>query len=723
MRLLVWNRTAFALILLSIIPVARSQDVPTADRTMSVVEGLQAKDVNVRRAAANQVRTADRGQQRESLPALIDLLLKEKDGQVRLAVLDAVTALGPDAVAAVPALVQTLRTNYGGQRQEESHQDYRSALALAAIGKPAVEGLRGLLEERKESVRAEVAMALGRIGPDASAAIPDLIPLLGDASARVRREASRALGLIGPSAIESLVSASTDRNIAVREGAVEGLGTLAVPDNRVGRAVLELTHDEAPEVRAAAIRALSRLKTPDDLVLPIVLENLPHEDDRVRLAVVNLLVEGRTLLPRLAPELESLLTVERDGVAGHAAFLLGKSGPDAAPRLINALRHDGTRIYSIAGALAQIGRPAVDLLTRAIEDPEPRVRRGAALALGQIRPLAPGTAKRLTAGLVDHIPEVRLAFLEAVGSLGPRAAESVPAVRALLHDGSPELRSRAVEVLFQSAPRDQRLLDDLTVLIDDPESRVQRRAIDAIRDLGPIGRKSLSRVIGRLESDDPDVRFAAAQMVESHGSAGAEAIPGLVRLLDDPVPKNRTIAAMTLGKFGKAAQSAFTPLTVLLGDQDVAIREAAVGAIGSLEIDAETIRPHLARALRDEKAEVRRAAARGIPRLGPQGAILIPDIILMASRKENLRSVDRLLRPFERSGPDARSLPELVKILEHDQVAVRLLAIKFLGLAGRNGREALPALERIRDDPSSEVRQQAKAACEQIKKDLESGRL
>ena len=91
--------------------------------------------------------------------------MTEKDGQVRLAVLDAVTALGPDAAPAVPALVHTLRTDYGGQGKEETHQDYRSALALAAIGEPAVEGLRGLLGERKENVRAEAAMGLGRIGP------------------------------------------------------------------------------------------------------------------------------------------------------------------------------------------------------------------------------------------------------------------------------------------------------------------------------------------------------------------------------------------------------------------------------------------------------------------------------------------------------------------------------------------------------------------------------
>ena len=88
----------------------------------------------------------------------------------------------------------------------------------------------------------------------------------------------------------------------------------------------------------------------------------------------------------------------------------------------------------------------------------------------------------------------------------------------------------------------------------------------------------------------------------------------------------------------------------------------------------------------------------------------------MAEKKENTRSVDRLLRRFEQAGPYVRSLPELVGQLDHKQERVRLLAIKFLGLAGRNAGEAISALERMRDDPSAEIRKQAQAACEQIRK-------
>jgi HEAT repeat protein len=219
-----------------------------------------------------------------------------------------------------------------------------------------------------------------------------------------------------------------------------------------------------------------------------------------------------------------------------------------------------------------------------------------------------------------------------------------------------------------------------------------------------------------MSSPDPDVRLAAVEFVESHGQAAAEAIPELTRSLDDPMPKVRVTAARALGGLGKPAQAAFARLTPLLAADQAEVREAATTALGSLELGADVIRPHLAKALRDANAEVRRAASRAIVKLGPQAALFIPDIILLAEKPENARSVARLLRRFEQTGPDVRSMPELIGQLKHKQERVRLLAIKFLGLAGRNAGEAIPALEKMRDDPSHEVRQQAQSACERIRK-------
>ncbi len=154
--------------------------------------------------------------------------------------------------------------------------------------------------------------------------------------------------------------------------------------------------------------------------MPVLKEDLRHEDDRVRLAVVNLLVGRRALLPPLASELESLLTAKNDGVSRHAAFLLGKMGSAAAPRLLKPSGR--SRAASIRSprpwprsAGRRLGCSRRRSRTRSLASDE-----GAALALGQIRPLAPGTVQKLAAGLDDPDRQVRAAFLTAIGS--PRSA-------------------------------------------------------------------------------------------------------------------------------------------------------------------------------------------------------------------------------------------------------------------------------------------------------------
>ncbi|MGE3821529.1 MAG: HEAT repeat domain-containing protein, partial [Isosphaeraceae bacterium] len=423
---------------------ARAQDPPTATPPARLADGLRADDVDVRRSAATRLQDADPTAKREALPTLIDLLMTEKDGQVRLAVLETVRSLGPDAAPAVPALVHTLRTRYGGQSLEESHQDYRSALALAAIGEPAVESLRELLNERKESVKAEVVMALGRIGPAARSAIPDLTPILGDPSERLRKEASLALGRIGAAA--ALIEASTHQDATTRSAAVDGLGRLASPDDRVHAALRARSGDDEATVRAAAIQALTRLPQAEATMGATLGQGLRDSDERVRRVSVNGLVERPTLLREMAGELETLLTGENHEVARLAAFLLGKAGAESAPRLLDALRIETSEVEPIAEALASLGRPVRDSLTLALDAPEPRVRRGAALALGRIRPLDPGVVETLTNGLDDPDREVRGAHLSALGSIGPRAVAAVPAIRALLRDESAEVRVQTVEI-------------------------------------------------------------------------------------------------------------------------------------------------------------------------------------------------------------------------------------------------------------------------------------
>ena len=94
----------------------------------------------------------------------------------------------------------------------------------------------------------------------------------------------------------------------------------------------------------------------------------------------------------------------------HAAFLLAKIGPTAAPLLVDALHDKRSRVEQIAEALAMIGRPIAASLNLAVKSSEPASAQAAAFALGQIRPVAHDTAALLTAGLNDADTDVRAAF-------------------------------------------------------------------------------------------------------------------------------------------------------------------------------------------------------------------------------------------------------------------------------------------------------------------------
>ena len=208
-----------------------AQDRPAPDRAKSLIENLRSKDVDVRRDAAARVHLSDRKVQHEALPVLIDLLMKEKDGQVRLAVLDTVTAWAPTPHRPSRRLSIRCGPITGDRARKSRTRIIVPPWRWRPWASPRSTGLRGLLKERKESVRAECIMGLGRIGPDAEAAVPDLIPLLGDKSDRIRREAALALGRIGPAAVAPLIAAADDKDAVVR--AVPCVDSVICPRRRI----------------------------------------------------------------------------------------------------------------------------------------------------------------------------------------------------------------------------------------------------------------------------------------------------------------------------------------------------------------------------------------------------------------------------------------------------------------------------------------------------------
>jgi len=124
--------------------------------------------------------------------------LKDKGTQLRQAAVVALSPIGPDTRAVIPALLKALEDNDASARSG-------AAAALNWIAPQAgavVPALVKAVADRDGRVRRLAAGALGRTGPAARAAIPALIEALKDSDERVRRWAAAALKCIDPTAAE-----------------------------------------------------------------------------------------------------------------------------------------------------------------------------------------------------------------------------------------------------------------------------------------------------------------------------------------------------------------------------------------------------------------------------------------------------------------------------------------------------------------------------------------
>jgi HEAT repeat protein/Fe-S cluster biogenesis protein NfuA len=230
----------------------------------------------------------------------------------------------------------------------------KAAQALAAIGPPAVKPLIAVLQSEDQYTCNYAAWTLGVIGDDR--AVEPLIEALNDTRRSLRRNVARALLVMAdPRAIDPLISALEDPCLEVRRLAVRALGSFG------GARVVE-----------ALLNYQSSHKFSDEII-----------------------VDALTKIGQSAVEpLTNALTSEHYSVVGVTAAALGKiRDPRALEPLVSALQkkmhpeianalelfrwEPATALDAACFAAAkkkweqclEIGAPAVEVLTRVIDDP------------------------------------------------------------------------------------------------------------------------------------------------------------------------------------------------------------------------------------------------------------------------------------------------------------------------------------------------------------------
>jgi HEAT repeat protein len=185
--------------------------------------------------------------------------LRDPNPKIRLAALDAIETIGPDA--ATPEVIRGLVAALGDPYLFVRWQSARALGKMQPTDLPEeiVAGLVPLLKDEDLDVRLAAALALERVGPPAAGAIPALAEATRCNDPEMRVAAIRALQGIGTAsaaALPALIDAMGHEDPRVRRAAAELLGRLGPLARDAAPVLRRALRDEDPEVRRIASEAL-----------------------------------------------------------------------------------------------------------------------------------------------------------------------------------------------------------------------------------------------------------------------------------------------------------------------------------------------------------------------------------------------------------------------------------------------------------------------------------
>jgi HEAT repeat protein len=603
-----------------------------------------------------------------ALPVMKDALEKERDMRVRIAVLEALGEMGPNAA---PLLRKTLIAEpsaslrlaaakalhrMGAQaasavpeltraaRDEDPIVRQAAALALAQIGPKATPGLLRLLKfGETPQERRIAARSLGAIGLKAATeALPTLIDSLRDPDKTVQQAALVAMGKMGPSAVPPLTQTLQQNTWwRARWYAAQGLAQIGPEARSAIPALVRALKDSNRSVQENAALALAAMH-------PYALSHLAQQATqhpwwRVRqIAATALLPTPQPTPNRVLRSLERATQDTSIEVGAAAARNLEKHGPSAvfylqralqrskdpnirrilllglsaqgaasapaAKELGEALRDNEVAVQLAAvRALAEIGGPGAKILRQALaEHPFWRVRYLAANALGRWKRGGRSSQQALQKGLTDADRRVREASINALGELGK---DSLQTLRFGMKNEWWFIRARSIRFLVRLKPANAIQL--IRPMFDDENEQVREVAV---KQMGRLGVRALPSLIEALAQERfPSLRWIAAVEIGRLKRKATPAVATLTQALASDDARVRLAAAEALHYIGPAALPAAAALSQRIKDDDERVRVAVAQALGSIgEQAAKDAIPALKQGLQDNTPSMQEASAKAL---------------------------------------------------------------------------------------------------------------
>jgi uncharacterized protein (TIGR02996 family) len=583
-----------------------------AIETTQLREALRNEDAAVRRQAAALLGTmrAKRAVKNELAKGL-----DSPDPAERLAAVQAMASLRTKT--AVDSLCKALADPSDKVRIAAAQQ-------LRSLASPTmtavVEPLRRALVDTSPAIRDSVVGALGKIGPAAAAAVPDLLRILPAAVGRERVDVVWAIVRIGvglPEILDVVLAALRDPDEQVRYQARTALpGWKTVPQSALP-AILEFVRDAVPSPNGgyrspqytlsvrAGLQALARIPGPPPEVWAALRAQLAGPDADLAAEVVQEIGPPAAVL---LPELIAALSREGpQGRLGEIGRAIGRIGGEGITALVRALDHgpaDGPNPVAAAAAagLKAAGPAALPvlpaLLDRLRRPMNPQVRASVVSAIAEMGPGASSAIPDLLALLDgDQLRDHGASVFNALEVFGPATVPFVPQLTELLrrperapsHAGIVRrlagLIPHGVEVLraFREALR-QATAGDTYAAGNTPPAPVARAAIAGLAALGPAAAAAIPDLVLTYQTF---VRYPPGdlreEVLDAYGRIGGPAVPLIRAAAADSIWKIRLAAIEALGATGDTSAETVAVLRAAGTDAARKVRARAAAVVKTME--------------------------------------------------------------------------------------------------------------------------------------------
>jgi HEAT repeat protein len=345
-------------------------------------------------------------------------------------------------------------------------------------------------------------------------------------------------------------------------------------------------------------------------------------------------------------------------------------------------------------ACVRLGDEGTKVVLAQLESVEPRARRAACQALGNMGEKGAVHAPLVAAKLCDPDSEVRNLACMAFESFG--LASFAAPVAARLHDTSVRVRRSSIAALGKMGEAAADFLSDFDELMDDEDEDVRACASEVLRALGEMGQATLHAAEARLaaaaisrkkESSTKEDRLEAIEALSAlrensdTEDAALEYINDVAACFNDENAEVRKAAILAFQGFTshESAHALADDVAKNLDDEDETIRIAAVNSLMTMNHGNESHLDAVVDLLDDTNNDVRKAVVDAIGNSAGANPSTTRHIMKLAAltQDDSKEMQDAAENALQNMGQGGKAVSSAMR-MDHEDENVRLAAIEAL---------------------------------------------